>query len=517
MTESIATADPAVPSGPVENDHGHSHLGLALVLITAAQLMIVLDGTVVNIALPHIQTALGFSQQNLQWVVTGYTLAFGGLLLLGGRSGDLLGRRRMFIIGVLLFAFASGLGGLAQSETWLIMSRLLQGVGAAIASPTALSLITTTFPAGPKRNRAVAVYGAMSGAGAAIGLILGGALTQIHSANHDFGWRLTLLINVPIGLFVAFMAPRVLGESQPQRGMSLDLPGALTATGGLASLVYGLTHAAGNPAGSNWGKASTWFWILLGLALIAAFLVIEGRSKQPLMPLRIIQHRSRGVSYVAMLLVGAAMFAQFFFISLFVQQVLGYSPIKAGLAFLPFTVGIGVSAQAASALLARVDPRYIATVGALLSGGGMLLFTRLTVDSSYWGGLLPGILAMSLGLGLLFIPFTLTATHGVSKNESGIASAVLNTAQQMGGAVGLAALSTVAYGVFRTKIKPELVATQGHPSSHAIAVASTHGYTVAFVVAATMILAAAVITLVGLSIKHEELASDEPIPVAVEV
>jgi EmrB/QacA subfamily drug resistance transporter len=516
MTENLATADPAATSDSADSadhDHGHSHLGLALVLITAAQLMIVLDGTVVNIALPHIQTALGFSQQNLQWVVTGYTLAFGGLLLLGGRSGDLLGRRRMFIIGVLLFAFASGLGGFAQNETWLIMSRLLQGVGAAIASPTALSLITTTFPAGPKRNRAIAVYGAMSGAGAAIGLILGGALTQIHSANHDFGWRLTLLINVPIGLFVAFMAPRVLGESEAQRGKSLDLPGALTATGGLASLVYGLTHAAGNAQASNWGKGSTWLWIGLGVVLIAAFLVIESRSAEPLMPLRVIQNRSRAVSYVAMLMVGAAMFAQFFFISLFVQQVLGYSPIKAGVAFLPFTVGIGISAQVASTLMSKVDPRYIATVGALLSGAGMLWFTQLTVDSSYWGGLLPGILSMSLGLGLLFIPFTLTATHGVSKDESGIASAVLNTAQQMGGAVGLAALSTVAYGVFRTKIKPELVATQGHPSQHAIAVASTHGYTVAFVVAAAMIIGAAVITLAGLSIKHEELASDEPIVV----
>lgn len=509
MTDNLATADPAVPSGEEYDDHGHSHLGLALVLITAAQLMVVLDATVVNIALPHIQTTLNFSQQNLQWIVTGYTLAFGGLLLLGGRSGDLLGRRRMFIVGVLLFSFASGLGGLAQSETWLILARLLQGVGAAIASPTALSLITTTFPAGPKRNRAVAVYGAMSGAGAAIGLILGGALTQLHTTNHDYGWRLTLLINVPIGLFVAFLAPRVLGESKPQKGMALDLPGALTATAGLASLVYGLTHAAGNPQGSNWDKPSTWGFIGLGAALIAAFLVLEGRTREPLLPLHIIKHRSRGVSYVVMLLVGASVFAMFFFISLFVQQVLGYSPIKAGLAFLPFTVGIGVSAQAASALVSRYDPRYLAGFGGILAGAGMVWFTRLTVDSGYWSGLLPGILVMSIGMGFLFIPFTLTATHGVSKDESGIASAVLNTAQQMGGAVGLAAMSTIAYGVFRNKIQPELATTQGHPSQHAIAVASTHGYTVAFVVGAVMLLSAAVITFIGLTIKHEELATDD--------
>jgi EmrB/QacA subfamily drug resistance transporter len=513
MTDHTVTADPAVPHEDEAEGHGHSHLGLALVLITAAQLMVVLDATVVNIALPHIQTTLNFSTQNLQWIVTGYTLSFGGLLLLGGRSGDLLGRRRMFTIGVLLFAFASGLGGLAQSETWLIAARVLQGMGAAIASPTALSLITTTFPAGPKRNRAIAVYGAMSGAGAAIGLILGGALTQIHSTNHDFGWRLTLLINVPIGLFVAFLAPRVLGESKPQKGVALDLPGALTATAGLASLVYGLTHAAGNAQESNWGKTSTWVWIALGVVLIGTFLVTEGRARQPLMPLHVLKHRSRGVSYLAMLIVGAAVFAFFFFISLFVQQVLGYSSIKAGVAFLPFTVGIGISAQVASVLIARIDPRYLATFGAGLATVGMLTFTRLGVDSGYWSGLLPGILLMSLGMGFLFIPFTLTATHGVSEDESGIASAVLNTAQQMGGAVGLAALSTVSFGVFRDKIKPELLASQGHPSQHAIAVASTHGYTVAFWVAAVMILSAAVITLFGLSIKHEELATDEPIVV----
>ncbi|MFL6101621.1 MAG: MFS transporter [Actinomycetales bacterium] len=510
MTDHLATADPAVPSGEEYDDHGHSHLGLALVLITAAQLMVVLDATVVNIALPHIQTALGFSQQNLQWVVTGYTLAFGGLLLLGGRSGDLLGRRRMFIVGVLLFAFASGLGGLAQNETWLIGARLIQGVGAAIASPTALSLITTTFPPGPSRNRAVAVYGAMSGAGAAIGLILGGALTQIHSGDNYWGWRLTLLINVPIGLFVAFLAPRVLGESKPQRDIALDLKGALAATAGLAALVYGLTHAAGDISGSNWGKFSTWFWIVLGAVLVLGFLVIEGRSRQPLMPLRIISHRNRGVSYLVMLLVGAAMFAMFFFISLFVQQVLGYSSIRAGVAFLPFTLGIGVAAQVASQLVGKVDPRWVAGVGALFAGTGMLTFTRLTVDSGYWSGLLPGILLMSVGMGLVFIPFTLTATHGVSKDEAGIASAVLNTAQQVGGAIGLATLSTVAFGVFRTRFH-DLVATgRGTATNpHTSLVALTHGFTIAFAVAAVMILAAAAITFVGLTIKHEELATDD--------
>jgi predicted MFS family arabinose efflux permease len=352
----------------------------------------------------------------------------------------------------------------------------------------------------------------MSGAGAAIGLILGGALTQIHSGDNYWGWRLTLLINVPIGLVVAFLAPRVLAESEPQKGIALDLPGALTATAGLASLVYGLTHAAGNLKASNWGHASTWFWIALGLALLAAFLVVEGRSREPLLPLHIIKHRSRGVSYVVMLMVGAAMFAMFFFLSLFVQQVLGYSSIKAGVAFLPFTVGIAVSAQIASALLAKVDPRWISGVGGILAGTGMLSFSRLSVDSGYVGGLLPGILLMSVGMGLIFIPLTLTATHGVRRDEAGIASAVLNTSQQMGGAVGLAALSTVAYGVFRSRFQ-DLLSTGGHATSHSTSVALTHGFTVAFVVAAILIYAAAAISLSGLSIKHEELATDEPIVV----
>jgi EmrB/QacA subfamily drug resistance transporter len=514
MTENTATANPAAPHTAEADNHGHRHLGLALTLICTAQLMVVLDASVVNIALPHIKGALDFSQQNLQWVVTGYTLSFGGLLLLGGRSGDLLGRRRMFIIGVLLFAAASGLGGAAQNESWLIVARLLQGVGAAIASPTALSLITTTFPPGPPRNRAFAVYAAMSGAGAAIGLILGGALTQIHTTNHDFGWRLTLLINVPIGLFVAFLAPRVLAESTPQRGIGLDLPGALTATGGLASLVYGLTHAAGNATSSNWGQAQTWLWIGLGVALIASFLVIESRTEQPLLPLHIIKHRSRGVSYTAMGIVGAGMFAMFFFISLFVQQVLGYSSIKAGVAFLPFTLGIVVSAQTASTLAARVDPRWITGLGGILAGSGMLWFSRLSVDSSYAGGLLPGIILMSLGMGLIFVPFTLTAVHGVVKEESGIASAVLNTTQQVGGALGLAVLSTVAFGATRGKII-DLATSGSAPSAHVQLTALTYGFTRAFLVAGAMIFAAAVIAVVGLAIKHEELATDTDEPVLV--
>jgi EmrB/QacA subfamily drug resistance transporter len=513
MTENTATADPAAPPPAEADNHGHSHLGLALTLISAAQLMVVLDASVVNIALPHIKSALDFSQQNLQWVVTGYTLAFGGLLLLGGRSGDLLGRRRMFIVGVLLFAAASGLGGAAQSESWLIGARLIQGVGAAIASPTALSLITTTFPPGPPRNRAFAVYAAMSGAGAAIGLILGGALTQIHSGDNYWGWRLTLLINVPIGLFVAFLAPRVLAESDRQRGIALDLPGALAATLGLASLVYGLTHAAGNQASSNWGQAQTWLWIGLGVVLLATFLAVERRAKEPLMPLHVITHRSRGVSYVVMLIVGASMFAMFFFISLFVQQVLGYSSIKAGVAFLPFTVGIVISAQTASALASRVDPRWISGVGGLMAAGGMLWFSRLSIDSGYAGGLLPGIMLMSLGMGLIFVPFTLTAVHGVAKDEAGIASAVLNTSQQVGGAVGLAVLSTVAFGATRGKVA-DLFASSGSvlPTSptgqHLQLQGLTYGFTRAFLVAGAMIFAAAVIALVGLTIKHDELAMD---------
>jgi EmrB/QacA subfamily drug resistance transporter len=505
-TTSAATPPDAPPAA-------HRHLGLALAVISAAQLMVVLDGTIVNIALPHIQTALSFTPENLSWVVNAYTLAFGGLLLLGGRAGDLLGRRKVFVVGVGVFALASLLGGLAQTEGQLLWARVLQGLGAAIASPTALSLVTTTFPAGPARNRAFAVYAAMSGAGAAIGLLLGGVLTEV-------SWRWTFLVNVPIGILVIAAAPRVLAESAREKG-SFDVPGAVTATVGLVSLVYGLTHAAT----TAWRDGTTVTTIALGVVLLAVFLVIESRSRDALMPFRILADRTRAVSYLVMLIVGAGMFAMFYFLGLYIQQVLGYSAVKAGFSFLPFSVGIVLAAQVASALISRVDPRWISGVGGLAATGGMLGMAQLEVGSSYVGGLLPWILLLSVGLGLTFVPLTLTAVSGVAREDSGVGSAVLNTMQQVGGSLGLATLSTVAVSAAKDRgaelgaalqAKAAAAGSASGVSPEQLAAlrqqvalqAQTHGYTRAFLVGAAMVFIGAVIVLVGLTIRHEELAND---------
>lgn len=501
--------DPAVDAAR-DPDPEHRHLGLALLIISTAQLMVVLDASVVNIALPGIQADLGISEANLTWVVTAYAIAFGGMLLLGGRMGDILGRRKIFIYGVLLFALASLLGGLAQSEWQLLSARALQGVGAAAASPTALALITTTFPAGPPRNRAFATYAAMSGAGAAVGLILGGALTEL-------SWRWTMLINVPIGIFVAVLAPRFLAESRPQPG-KWDLPGAVTATLGLVAIVYGFNHKAqeSNPATGelySWTDLWTLGPIVTGAILLVSFFTIEARSRQPLLPLRIITDRTRAVSFAVMLIVGAAIFAMFLFLSLFIQQVMGYSPLEAGVAFLPFTFGIVASAQLASALASRTDPRWIAGAGGALSVLSMWGYSGLEADAGYWSGLFPWIIVQAVGMGLLFVPLTLTAVAGVDKADSGVGSAVLNTVQQVGGAVGIALLGTIyANGI--TEKFTELQAQGGGqpPTPEQMELgerlALTFGTTQTFDVAIWMMVAATIITLVGLSIRHEDLATD---------
>jgi EmrB/QacA subfamily drug resistance transporter len=504
VVEPVSTADSqAAPSGR------GTHLGIALTVISAAQLMVVLDGTIVNIAMPHIMADLGFTQENLSWVVTAYTLAFGGLLLLGGRLGDLFGRRKVFLTGVLLFAAASLLGGLAQSEGMLLGARALQGIGAALASPTALALITTTFPAGRARNRAMGVYAAMSGAGAAVGLILGGALTEVN-------WRWVMFINVPIGIVVAILAPRFLSESE--RGLGkVDVPGAILGSAGLVSLVYGLTNAASH----SWTSTTTVVTLVAGVLMLGAFIVVESRSPHALMPIRILADRTRGTSFVVMLIVGAAMFAMFYFLGLYIQQVLGYSPLKSGFAFLPFSFGIVVAAQIASTLISRVDPRWIAGVGALLASLGMFGFSRLTVDSSYATGLLPWVVTLAFGMGLTFVPMTLTATAGVAQEDSGVASAVLNTMQQVGGALGLATLSTVFANAAKDR-GAELGATlqakvaaggltpsQLQGAKHHIALeAQTYGSAHAYLVGAGMILIGALVTFLFLTVKHEALSAD---------
>jgi EmrB/QacA subfamily drug resistance transporter len=518
-TDEVALPDPvdAEPLAAEGAGTGPRNLGIALAIISAAQLMVVLDGTIVNIALPHIKVDLGFSQADLSWVVNAYSLAFGGLLLLGGRLGDLLGRRKVFMTGVVIFAVASLLGGIAQSETQMIGARVLQGLGAAIASPTALSLITTTFPAGPPRNRAFAVYAAMSGAGAAIGLILGGALTEI-------SWRWTFFINVPIGLLVVALAPRFLAESERQRGR-FDVLGAITGTAGLVSLVYGLTHAA---PPNSWTDATTITYLAIGVVLLAVFLVVESRSDHALMPFRVLANRNRATTYVAMLAIGAALFSMFYFLGQYIQVVLGYSAIVTGLAFLPFSFGIVGAAQLSSALVARIDPRWIAGTGAVIAASGMFMLSRVSVGSSYFPDLIVPIMVLSVGMGLVFVPLTLTAVVGVPKNDTGIASAVLNTMQQIGGAIGLATLSTVAVNAQTAFVKDHAAGLagaaqaggapageSGTPLPQALFNASfTHGATQAFEVGAVIVLAGAVLVYTLLTISHRELANDEATPTA---
>jgi EmrB/QacA subfamily drug resistance transporter len=531
---STATAPAAEPN----TGSGHRHLGWALVLISVAQLMVVLDATIANIALPFIKHDLGISQANLSWVVTGYALAFGGLLLLGGRLGDLYGRRRMFMVGVVIFAIASLLGGLATSEALLLGARGLQGLGAAIASPAALALITTTFPAGRQRNRAFSVYAAMSGAGAAVGLILGGWLTGLEPTllGHVVdGWRLTFLINVPIGLLAAAAAPRLLAESESHPG-ELDLPGALSGTLGLVGIVYGLTRA-GDPR-YGWGDSLTLAALGVGVLLLAAFVVIERSVSHPLLPFRILANRSRATSFVVMMLVPAAMFAMFYFLSQFVQNVMGFSPLKTGVAFLPFSAGIVVAATVSSKLVERVDPRWLAGIGTAMAGAALFGFSRLpyvdslgglSVDAHYASDVLPFIVLMSLGMGMTFVPLTLTAVHGVGARDSGIGSGVLNTMQQVGGALGLATLSTVAVHFTSDKVTSLVTAAKAAaPAGGADPeqarqmqtlighVAFTEGATHAFLTGAGMIWLGTLIVVLFLNVKHEELATDE-VPEGVHV
>ncbi|MFC5179250.1 MFS transporter [Nocardioides taihuensis] len=547
MTEQIAPTEE-------KTSGSHAHLGWALVLISVAQLMVVLDATIANIALPYIGADLDIDQANLSWIVTGYALAFGGLLLLGGRLGDLYGRRKIFMLGLTIFATASLLGGLATTEPLLLAARGLQGFGAALASPAALALITTTFPAGPQRNRAFAVYAAMSGAGAAVGLILGGWLTGLTSVfGYDVdGWRLTFLINVPIGLAAALLAPRLLAESDRHRG-KLDVPGAVTGTLGLLGIVYGLTRA-GQPD-TGWGDPWTIASLVAGVALVVLFLFIESREEDPLLPPRIFRNRTRAVSFVVMMLVPAAMFAMFFFLSLFIQQVMGYSPLHAGFAFLPFSVGIVLGATVSSKLVATIDPRFIAGVGTLMATGALFGFSRLSIDDSpvsvlgalaagdpagqdvsYWASILPFILLMSIGMGLTFVPLTLTAVHHVRAEDSGIGSGVLNTMQQVGGALGLATLATVSAHFANQRaadvgplLAKSIEMSGGDPNqvvdpqtgitlleAATFQASFTDGATAAFLTGAVMISLASLLIWTLLNVKHEELATDGP-EVAVHV
>jgi EmrB/QacA subfamily drug resistance transporter len=495
-------------------------LGLALAVIATAQLMVVLDATIVNVALPHIQNALHFSGTNLEWVVNAYTLAFGGLLLLGGRSGDLLGRRRIFIFGILLFSVASLLGGFATDQAWLLGARVLQGIGGAFAAPTSLSLIAVTFPEGRERNRAMGVYAAVSISGAAIGMIAGGLLVSY------LNWRWVLFVNVPIGLLVAFLAPRVLRESERRRG-NFDLPGAITGSLGLAALVYGLSSAATTSNGvSHWGDTKVVASLVAAVVLLVAFGFIEVRSKHALVPIRVLRSRDRTGSYLISLCVGTAIFGMFFFLTIFVQTVWGYSPLKSGIAYLPMVATIMVGSAVASQLVSRIGARPLMVAGAVISTGGLFWLSRLTEHSTYAGGLLGPMMVTAAGMGLTFVPLSLVALARVANNDAGVASSLLNTGQQIGGSIGLAILGTVAWSAVASSMRSAAssaaaAAKAGHAahlspaatkaaqvamSNHALAYGFSRGY----IVSAGIALLALVIALVMIRIKREDLAGINP-------
>ena len=447
-------------------------------IIAIAQLMVVLDATVVNVALPSAQTALHFSSDLRQWVVTAYSLAFGSLLLLGGRFGDLFGRKWTFIVGALGFAVASAVGGAAQSFGMLVAARAAQGVFGAILAPSALGTLTTTFTEGAERNKAFAVYSAISASGSAVGLLLGGALTQLLS------WRYSLFVNLVFAIPAAIGGLLVLvNEGQPDRP-KLDVAGALTGPGGLFCLVYGFSNAETH----SWGAGLTIGMLVAAGVLLAAFVVIESRVSHPLLPLRVVANRARGGSYLAIGLAGTAMLGAFLFLTYFLQRTLGDSPIITGVSFLPIAGSIAISAGATNIKLRdRFGPQPLVTLGALLGAGGLAWLAQLTPTSTYAGGVLPGLVIMGLGLGMVIGGAMSTATYRVEHQDAGVASAMVNTMQQVGGAIGTALLSTI----FASAVTS--YADSRPRSPQLLAAATVHGYSVAFYVSAAILAGGAIL------------------------
>jgi EmrB/QacA subfamily drug resistance transporter len=464
---------------------------LALILLAMTQFVIVIDAAIVNVALPSIGVHLHFSRDDLSWVVNAYTLTFGGFLLLGGRMADLLGRRRMFMGGLVLFSLASFAGGIAQSEPWLIAARAVQGLGAAIVSPAALSIITTTFAEGPERNRALGIWGAVAGAGGAAGVLLGGILTSWLS------WRWVLFVNVPIGIAAALLAPRFLRESRVEDGAkTFDIPGAVTVTAGLSLLVYAVVDAVN----AGWGSTSTILRLAGAAVLLILFVVIESRQRDPLMPFSIFRLRTlRGANIVG-LLIGMSLFSMFFFISLYLQGVLGFSPIKTGISYLPLAVGIIVSAGLASQAVTRLGFKPPLIVGLLLIAGALVWFAQVPgIGGSYWADVLGPSLLAAVGLGFSFVPVTIAAVAGTKPHEAGLASGLINTSQQVGGALGLAILATVANS--RTQ-------SLFHAGVHSTSVALTKGYDRAFLVGSGFAIVGAILAAVLISSRDSRMHAE---------
>jgi EmrB/QacA subfamily drug resistance transporter len=474
------TAPSAAPTG-----HGtpsHDRRWWVLAFLGLAQLMVVLDATIVNIALPSAQQALGFSDADRQWVVTAYSLAFGGLLLLGGRLADLFGRKRILLIGLVGFAAASALGGAATGFGTLVAARAIQGVFGAVLAPSALSLLTVTFTHPKERGKAFGIFGAIAGAGAAIGLLLGGLLTEYLS------WRWCLYVNVPIAVLAFVGATVFIPKTDPAKGVRLDIPGVLLAGLGLAGLVYAFARAETD----GWGDAVTLGLIAVSVVLLIAFVVVQRTVAHPLLPLRVVLDRRRGGAYLAITLAAIGSFAVFLFLTYYLQQTKGYSPLVSGVAFLPFVVGILTSStQIVPRVLPRVGPRPLLITGQLLGAVGLLILWRLQAESNYFGHVLPALLVMGLGMGMIFASSFNTATSGTHQDDAGVASALVNTGQQVGGALGTALLNTIAATVTASYVAGH---QPGTPST--VAVAAVTGDTRAFLVSAGIFVVATVISAV---------------------
>jgi EmrB/QacA subfamily drug resistance transporter len=485
---------------------------LALGVIAVAQLMIVLDASIVNIALPSAQRDLNISDADRQWVVTAYTLAFGGLLLLGGRIADFVGRKRVFVIGLIGFAAASALGGIASTAVLLYAARGLQGAFAALLAPAALSLISVTFTETKERATAFGVFGAISGGGAAIGLLLGGVLTEYAS------WRWCLGVNVPIALLAAWAATRVVRESKAEGDTKYDIPGAVLVTLGLVSLVYGFTEAAKekNPGKSTevlgWTDSSTLTFLGVAVVLLVAFVVWERRTAHPLLPLRVALDRNRGGSYLVFLFIGAGLFAMFLFLTFYFQATLGYSPLRSGFAFLPFSLGIIGGAGVISQLLPKVGPKPLMVPGLVAAAAGMLLLTQITADTSYWTHVLPALVLMSIGMAAVFIPASSTALVGVGSHDAGVASALLNTSQQVGGSLGTALLNTLYAGAVTSYLSDNM--SQGADQRKVVADALLSGYHTAFFWGAVMLVLALITAITLINAKKDDIPAEGAVGVA---
>ena len=463
---------PGAPPGRDAPRRGYGHRGIALIILLCAQLMVILDATVVNIALPEIERGLNFSATSLSWVMNGYTLTFGGLLLLGGRAGDILGRRRLFLIGVSLFTLASLAGGLATSAGLLLAARAAQGVGGALASPAVLALIVGSFPEGRERTRALAIYTGVITGGASLGLVLGGVITEWLS------WRWVLFINVPIGLIALTAAPRFVSETPRQPGR-FDVAGALTSTLGMAALVYAFIRAAAR----GWGDGLAAGAFVLAVVLLAAFLLTETRARQPITPLRLFADPSRSGSYAARLLLVAGMMGMFFFLTQFLQDILGFSPLRAGIAFLPMTIMVFGVSRAAPRLMTRAGPRAMMIAGMVPVIIGMAWLSRVSPGTGYWTGVVGPMVLLGGGMGTVFVPLTTAALAGVQPADSGAASSMVNVMQQVGGALGLAVLVAVYGTATRDAARHPLPgATAAQQAHHVLA----HGMATAFLLAAIL-------------------------------